>query len=344
MPSLTGKLCLLFSVLLVLTCLAAGLQAQVSAPVGANGWASVNAEPGGAVPDLPATETIRKRVDEVNVVFTVTTPGGRFVRNLSLDELNVLDNQKPPERINYFRQQSDLPLRVALLVDLSDSIKERFEYEKIAAAAFLDKVVRRDLDQVFLVGFDSDVHLMQDFTGDVGALSRAIQRMKPGGNTRLYDAIRFAAGKLQHDPGEGLSRRAIIIISDGEDTYSHSLLYDALQSALRAQVTVYALSTNDLAFGGDDKGDAVLGLLSVPTGGRVFPASTQGKMAKAFAKVKEALHSQYVVAYKPAEFAADGRFRSIRIVPRDRKMMVNCRRGYFAPREAQNEGSILLAP
>jgi Ca-activated chloride channel family protein len=332
-------------VLLVLSAtvlaIAAAAQAQVS--IAEKAFASVPpASP--ALPDLPTAETIRKRVDEVNVVFTVTNPGGHFVSNLSLHDLEVLDNRRPPEKISYFHQQADLPLRVALLVDLSDSIVSRFGYEKRAAAAFLKKVLRPQLDQAFLVGFGSDIRLFQDFTGDIDMLSGALRKMKTGGNTKLYDAIQFAAEKLLRGADATVSRNAIILISDGVDTYSHALLYDAGQSALRAQVMMYALSTNDVRTEGYTRGEAVLELLTTPTGGKVLPANTEGQMARAFDSIKEALRRQYVVAYKPADFQPDGTFRTIKIVPRNRSLLVNCRRGYFAPHEDSDSASHALTP
>ena len=321
----------------------AAAQAQVPNAVAGKAFANVPpASP--AVPDLPATETIRTRVDEVNVVFTVTNSGGKFVSDLSLQDLEVLDNRLPPEKISYFRQQADLPLRVALLVDLSDSIVSRFDYEKRAAAAFLKKVLRPQLDQAFLVGFGTEVKLFQDFTGDFDTLSRAIRNMKTGGNTRLYDAIQFASEKLLRGANATVSRNAIILISDGVDTYSRTLLYDAGQSALRAQVMMYALSTNQEHSDGYTRGEAVLKLLTTPTGGTVLSANSEGQMGRAFNKIKEALRSQYMVAYKPADFQPDGTFRTIKIVPRNRGLLVNCRRGYFAPREDQDSARHALAP
>jgi Ca-activated chloride channel homolog len=343
MPLLSTVRAFVLLVFAFIFVLPAAAQAQLPTAVAGREFTSAP-PPSPAVPALPASETIRKRVDEVNVVFTVTNSGGRFVSQLSLDDLEVLDNQRPPEKISYFRQQTDMPLRVALVVDLSESIVSRFDYEKRAAATFLKKVLRPQLDRAFLVGFGSEVKLVQDFTGDIDTLSHAIRKMKTGGNTKLYDAVQFASEKLLRGADAGVSRNAIILISDGVDTYSRALLYDASQSALRAQVMMYALSTNDVHSDGYTPGEAVLALLTRPTGGKVLPANTEGRMGSAFDKIKEALRSQYVVAYKPAEFKPDGTFRTIRIVPRNQRLQVNCRRGYFAPREDQDSASHALAP
>jgi VWFA-related protein len=295
-------------------------------------------------PDLPASETIRTRVDEVNVVFTVSDASGRFISHISLDDLQVLDNRSAPERISYFQQQSDLPLRVGVLVDLSDSISNRFAFEKQAAIAFLQKVLRPQVDQAFLVGFASHVTLYHDFTSDIGALSNAVREMHAGGDTRLYDAIHFASAKLGSATKPALMRRAIILITDGEDTRSKAIMYDAIQAALHAETAIFALSSNDLASYQYPHGEAVLELITRPTGGSVLPAHSKSEIARAFNKVNDALRSQYAIGYKPADFKPDGKFRTIQIVPRHNKLRVQCRRGYFTPQEEQASASHATAP
>lgn len=287
--------------------------------------------------DIPASETIRKRVDEVNVLFTVSNGSGKYNHELTLDDLKVLDNHLSPERISYFQRQTDLPLRVGILIDLSDSVTQRFSYEKKAATAFLQKVLRPQVDEAFIVGFGSNVELHQDFTSDIQALSRAVKHLRAGGDTRLYDAIRFASEKLGHPSGPSAVRRAIILITDGEDTRSQTLMYDAIQAALRSETAIFALSSNDLTYEKYPHGEAVLELISRPTGGGVLPAHNPFEIGSAFNRVKAALHNQYAIGYKPADFKPDGSFRTIEILPRQGKLKVQCRRGYFAPREAGNE-------
>lgn len=315
--------------------------AQAPPPTTENLLPNANTE---TVPALPASETIRARVDEVNVVFTVSDASGRFISHISLDDLHVLDNRRAPERISYFQQQSDLPLRVGVLVDLSDSITNRFAYEKQAAIAFLQKVLRPQVDQAFLVGFASRVTLYHDFTSDIGALSNAVREMHAGGDTKLYDAIRFASAKLGSASGPALMRRAIILITDGEDTRSKTMMYDAIQAALHAETAIYALSSNDLANRDYPIGEAALQLVTRPTGGGVLPAHNKSEIARAFDKVKDALRKQYAIGYKPADFKPDGTFRTIQIVPRHNKLRVQCRRGYFTPREEQASASHATAP
>jgi Ca-activated chloride channel family protein len=315
--------------------------AQAPPPAMENLLSNANA---GTAPPLPSSETIRTRVDEVNVVFTVSDASGKFISHLSLDDLLVLDNRSAPERISYFQQQSDLPLRVGVLVDLSDSISNRFAYEKQAAIAFLQKVLRPQVDQAFLVGFASRVTLYHDFTSDIGALSKAVREMHAGGDTQLYDAIHFASAKLGSAPGPAWMRRAIILITDGEDTRSKTIMYDAIQSALHAETVIFALSSNDLASSGYPHGEAVLELITRPTGGSVLPAHSKSEITRAFRRVNEALRNQYGIGYKPADFKLDGTFRTIQIVPRQNKLRVQCRRGYFTPHEGQASASNATAP
>lgn len=276
--------------------------------------------------------TITKRVDSVNVIFTVTDSRGRFISNLPQSRLQILDNHQAPIMIEYFQQQTNLPLRVALLIDLSDSIRGRFRFEQDAASAFLKKVLRPGKDEAFVIGFDTHVHMIQDTTGDVKKLSGAIHHMNAGGNTALYDAIIRASNKLRASNG-GITRKAIILISDGMDTGSKSILNDAIQAAEKAEAIVYVLSTNDLRESKYPKGDAVLDLIAKPTGGHILPAREQGDLKHGFAEIEKSLRSQYAIGYHPADFQLNGKFRSIEIIPDQPTLKVQCRRGYFAPRE-----------
>ncbi len=288
------------------------------------------------VPPSTASEftglTITKRVDVVNVVFTVTDHKGRFITNLPQSSFQVLDNHQAPQTVEYFQQQSNLPLHVALLVDLSDSIRGRFQFEQDAASAFLKKILRPGKDQAFVIGFDQHVHVIQDNTGDVGKLSGAIHHMNPGGNTALYDAVIRASNKLRSSSG-GITRKVIILVSDGMDTASKSTLDDAIQAAERAEAIVYVLSTNDLRESKHPKGDIILESIANPTGGRILPAREKGDLKYGFSEIDKALRSQYAMGYHPADFKSDGGFRAIEIVPDKPAFKVQCRRGYFAPHE-----------
>ena len=277
--------------------------------------------------------TITKRVDEVNVVFTVTDSRGRFISNLPQSSFQVLDNHHAPQTVDYFVQQTGLPLRVALLIDLSGSIRGRFEFEQQAASVFLKKILRPGKDEAFVMGFDSHVHLIQDTTGDVSKLSSAIHHMNSGGNTALYDAVIHASNKLRASNGGGITRKAIILISDGMDTASKSILNDAVQAAERAETIVYVLSTNTLLESKHPEGDEIMKQIAEPTGGHILPAREKDELKHGFAEIEKALRSQYAMGYHPTDFRSDGSFRSIEIIPDKLALRVQCRRGYFAPRE-----------
>ncbi|MBZ5599321.1 MAG: VWA domain-containing protein [Acidobacteriia bacterium] len=279
--------------------------------------------------------TISKRVDEVNLVFTVTNSKGHFISNLTAGDLKLMDNHQPPQRIGYFQQQSNLPLRVALLIDLSDSIRGRFEYEKQAAGMFLKRILRPEVDEAFVVGFNGKVNLVQDTTGDVDELAKSIHTLASGGDTALYDAIVFAADKLRSGTESRVTRRAIILITDGMDTASKGIMTDAENATVRAEAVMYALSTNS-PLERYPKGDAVLDLLTNPSGGHILPAHEKADLKAAFKNVEEALRSQYALGYHPAGFRLDGSFHPIEILPHKRGLNVQCRKGYFAPRQPSN--------
>ena len=277
------------------------------------------------IPEL----TISKRVNEVNLIFTVTDKKGRFVSSLTQDEVKVLDNELPPEAVTYFQAQTDLPLRVALLVDTSDSITGRFNFEQAAASTFLQKSLRPKTDAGLVIGFDSQVHVHQGLTGDPGLLTQAVRKLKPGGRTLLYDAIREACEKLGGATDQPV-RRAIILISDGMDNGSSARLQDAVEAALRAEVVIFALSTNPPALD-DYSGTEAMKRLTNPTGGRVLVAFRNREIAHAFASIEEQLHNQYAIGYRPAELKTDGQYRSIQLTTHaKRKYRAFYRKGYYA--------------
>jgi Ca-activated chloride channel family protein len=273
---------------------------------------------------------ISKRVDEVNLAFTVTDKKGRFIGDLDANDFQVLDNHTPPEELRFFQQQTDLPLRVALLIDASDSIKHRFQFEQNAASTFLKDILRPGKDKAFVISFDGRVHQVHDFSDDVHTLARAVKSIQAGGNTALYDAVILACNKLRHDREPQITRRAIILITDGMDTASRAFLHDAQEAAARAEVLLFALSTNDLIADSYPKGEAVLDLLTGPTGGYILPARDEGQLSKAFRQIEKALRNQYALGYQPANFNPDGRYRPVEVIPIKRGLKVQCRKGYFA--------------
>jgi len=290
----------------------------------------------GAPAEAPQAEdesvaTIRKTVNEVNVVFTVTDKHGRYVKDLKKDDFKVIDDSKPAEEIRSFQSESDLPLQVGLLVDASNSVRDRFKFEQEAAIEFLNQTIRRKYDQAFVVGFDVTPEVTQDFTDSTDALSIGVHALRPGGGTAMYDALYFACrDKLLKAQQRGPVRRAIILLSDGEDNQSHVTREESIEMAQRAEVIVYTISTN--LTGNDHHGDKVLERIAEATGGRAYVPFQITDVANAFAAIQEELRSQYAISYKPADFRPDGRYRSIEILAQNQKgLHVRSRRGYYAP-------------
>ncbi len=269
--------------------------------------------------------------NEVNVVFTVTDKHGHRVTDLKQSDFRVLDDNKPVEDIRSFHSETNLPLRVGLLIDASNSVRDRFKFEQESAIEFLNQTVRPRYDRAFVVGFDATPEVTQDFTDNTEALARGVRELRPGGGTALFDALYFACrDKLLKMPQTPPSRHAIILLSDGEDNLSHVSREDAIEMAERAETIVYTISTN--VSGTKGPGDKVLERIADATGGRAFFPFQIRDVTDAFAEIQNELRSQYAIAYKPANFKADGHFRSIEIVANDRKNFhVRARRGYFAP-------------
>ena len=273
---------------------------------------------------------IRKRVDEVNVVFTVTDKRDHFVKDLTQKDFRVMDDNKPALSIQSFSRQTNLPLRVGLLIDASNSVRDRFKFEQEAAIEFLNQIIRPRFDKAFVIGFDTTPEVTQDFTDSAEQLSRGVRMLRPGGGTALYDAIYFAArDKLMQDKSDIATRRAIILLSDGEDNQSRVSREEAVEMAQRAEVIIYTISTN--TSGTVTRGDKVLKHFAEETGGKAFYPFKIEDVANAFTEISDELRSQYAIAYKPADFLANGKYRSIEILADNKKYHVRARKGYYAP-------------
>jgi len=276
--------------------------------------------------------TIKKRVNEVNVLFIATDRHGKFVRNLNQSDFSIFDDHKPVESILNFRRETDLPIELGLLMDVSGSVQGRFGFEKGAATGFLQHLIRPGFDRAFVVGFNKDSHLTQDFTDQVPLLSAGVQRLGNGGGTALYDAIYTACKeKLLHDSSDHPIRKAIVILSDGEDNQSEHTRAQAIEMAQRAEVLVYAISTDDSGL--ILRGDKVLDDIAAATGGRAFFPYKMKDITHSFAAIEDELRSQYAVSYKPSEFDTDGRYHSIEITAVKKDLQVRARRGYYAPQQ-----------
>jgi len=276
--------------------------------------------------------TIKKRVDEVNVLFIATDKHGKFVRNLNEKDFAILDDHKPPQSIVNFRRETDLPIELGLLIDTSGSVRGRFDFEQDAAATFLQNTVRPNFDKAFVVGFNGHSQMMQDFTDNAALLTAAVHRLQDGGGTALYDAIyRACHDHLIKDHEDRPSRRAIVIVSDGEDNQSEFSEAQAIEMAQRAEVIIYAISTDDSGL--ILRGDKVLERIAAATGGRAFFPFRTKDIKNSFAAIEDELRSQYIISYHPADFEADGRYRPIEITALKKDLQVRSRKGYYAPRQ-----------
>ena len=229
-----------------------------------------------------------------------------------------------------FTQQTNLPLRVGILIDTSTSIRQRFQYEQQAAKAFLLQVLRPATDKAFVEGFDVTPDYRQDWTNNLDALESGIDSLQPGGGTALYDAVYSGCrDKLLTARGQEPVRKVIVLVSDGDDNQSHAYLDDAIKECQRADTNIFAISTN--VSPSRDKGDDILKKMAIATGGKAFFPDSVEDMPVSFTAIQNELRSQYALVYKPADFKADGAFRPIYLFCMDRRYTVRVREGYFAP-------------
>ena len=278
------------------------------------------------------TDKIKVRVDLVNVLMTVTNKKNRLEIDLAKDDFRVFEDDKP-QTIRYFSRETNLPLRIGVLVDTSSSIRDRLRFEQEAAIDFLNTTLRPGKDLAFVVAFDVQTQVVQDYTDDLEKLSEAIRSLLAGGVTTLYDAIYFSCREkmLIFPPPEPYLRRVLVIISDGQDNQSEHTREEALAMAQRAEVTIYAISTN--ATGSPGHGDKVLRRLAEQTGGRAFFPFKDSETAADFQQIARELRSQYSLAYVSTNRAHDGIFRTITIEPLQKGLQVRAKPGYFPPSE-----------
>ncbi len=278
----------------------------------------------------PGAPTITVYSREVNQVFTVTDRHGRFVTGLQQQNFGLLDDGRPPLRVVRFTQQTNLPLRVGLMIDTSSSIRQRFQFEQQAATDFLLQVLHQD-DRAFVEGFDVSTDISQDYTNRIDLLDTGIRKLRPGGGTSLFDAMYKTCRDQMLTLRQTVPvRRAIVLVSDGDDDYSRVLETEAIKECQRAETIIYAISTN--VGPSKDKGDDVLKQIAEATGGQAFFPDKIEDVSIGFKSIEEELRSQYLLVYVPSNFRQDGSFRTVYLQSLDQRYSVRTRKGYFAPK------------
>jgi Ca-activated chloride channel homolog len=272
----------------------------------------------------------------VPLMVSVTDNKGRLVTTLTKDDFKVYEEDKL-QNIKSFSRDTDLPLSIALLIDSSGSVIEKVKFEKAAATDFFFSTMKRRKDRAMVIGFDSAVSILSDqtpdgFTDEPERLSEAVNRIKAGGGTSVYDAVYLAVQKkLGLEPGE--RRKLIVLISDGDDTSSRFSLTEALEMAQRHDTAIYAISTNktsDTKSRAKVEGDDVIRKLVDETGGRAYFPLKLDDLAGDFQKIGDELRSQYVISYQPINQNLDGTYRRVRVEMTDKKYKARTRAGYFA--------------
>jgi Ca-activated chloride channel family protein len=272
---------------------------------------------------------IRVDVTRVDMLFTVTDKKGRFVTDLAKEDFEVVENKKP-QTIQEFAAKSDLPLRLGILIDTSNSIRDRFRFEQEAATEFVNSVVHPHVDKAMVVSFDTTAQLASDLIDDPEKVANSIRALRPGGGTALYDALYFACrDKLGQDQPKHDFRRAIVILSDGDDNQSRYTRDQALERAQKDDVVIYAISTNISRIESD--GDKVLKYFTGETGGSAYFPFKVEDMAQNFENIANELRHQYNISYRPEPLATDGLFHPVQLRVKGRKdLVVRVRNGYYA--------------
>jgi VWFA-related protein len=284
-------------------------------------------------PTLPPegqTSSITVYTNEVDLIFTVSGKDGHFVTGLQQQAFGLLDDGKPPVRVRSFTQQTNLPLRVGVMLDTSNSIRQRFQFEQQSAIDFFLQVMH-PADRAFVEGFDVQTDVSQDFTNRIDLLDTGISKLRPGGGTALFDSLyKTCRDQMLTIKEATATRKALVLVSDGDDDYSRALETDAIKMCQRAETIVYTISTN--VGPSQDKGDDILRQIADATGGQAFFPKRTEDVAIGFQNVEEELRSQYLLIYEPANFRQDGSFRTIYLHALDPRYAVRAKKGYFAPR------------
>jgi Ca-activated chloride channel homolog len=317
---------------------------------------------------LHSDEVVRVETNLTNILFTASDKQKRFVSSLKREDIRVLEDGVPQE-IFTFQQNIDMPLSLAILIDTSGSEERTLPEEKAAARSFLETVIRENKDEAAIVSFTGEVTLEQGLTGNVGRLRRAIDQVvfvppsgyigggvvvggtppisgsqqALAGSTAIWDAIWATSNEVLSDAAEH-TRRAIILLTDGDDTISKVHMQDAIDRALKADALIYAIGIGDRYQFGINEG--ALKKITEHTGGRAYFPRNERELRDAFTQIQNDLREQYLVAYSSSNKARDGLYRRVAIEivnPETRKenLRLNYRPGYFAksPDSALPKGS-----
>jgi Ca-activated chloride channel homolog len=342
-----GALVALWTMLAILSIPEARARAQQNTPPGTSDASRSAPPPQDSPLRTPAPPIhqapIVSTTGMVHLVVTVMDKHHDFITDLDKGDFTVLENGMPQE-IKFFDRETNLPLRIALLLDTSNSIRPRLDFEKDAAIDFLDKVIRRDKDLALLMTFDNEPQIIQDYTSNIDLLSSAIREQRAGGGTAFNDAIYMASLKLAHAPAakapESDIRRVIVVISDGDDNLSDRALSEAIDASIRSEVAVFSVSTNTDWLAIDDArrpskyyiqgGDKVLQLFADQTGGTAFFPYRIDDLAQSFLDIGTELRSQYFIAYVPGTPPPTGQYRKIDVETNRKGLVVRTRKGYYA--------------
>jgi Ca-activated chloride channel homolog len=273
--------------------------------------------------------TIRRTVPEVRLQFTVADEHGRLVQNLLPDDIRILDDQSPVARFDDFARDENLPLRLGIILDASDSVKRVLAEEKAAALDFLGRVLRPQSDRAFVMAFGADVQVWQDTTNDRAGLIQAVNSLhQPGWGTVLFDALYSACADLPDSEDGPLAHRAIIVLSDGDDTNSLHTLPDVIAAAQRSEIQIYALTVHKKGL--RPQGDAILQRLADETGGGFFLARSAKDLQGVFAEIEQEMRTQYYVSFPPQQSAPGFHALQVEVVRAPQKLQVHARHGYYA--------------
>ncbi|MGA2695631.1 MAG: VWA domain-containing protein [Terriglobales bacterium] len=314
-----------------------------TSPAATAGGALATPGSGAAMGQSSGGWILHHNVHEVAVLFAATDHGNS-VPGLTQTDVKIKDDHRPPAAITGFLSESELPLRLGIVLDTSESITGRFAFEQKAATKFVQTVLTNKTDEAFVVGFSNSILLVQDFTNDQAKLAEGISDLAPAGGTALWDAVSFAAGKLIQKPELKPVARILVVLSDGEDNSSSSSLKEAIEASLHGEVIIYTVSTRDLRdtasgfkptpYGSEDidTGDRALKTLSERTGGVAYIPGSVGGLTHSLAELQQVIRSRYLVSYKPAVFDLNGQYHAvdISVSKSGHKLRVYARKGYYA--------------